>query len=83
VGAVSGAIDLLYRDPDGGKIVIADYKTDEVKTEKEMRGRAVVYASQGALYARAIQEALELAELPRFELWFLRVGIVVRAPGRG
>ncbi|HEV7786948.1 MAG TPA: 3'-5' exonuclease, partial [Thermoanaerobaculia bacterium] len=83
VGVVSGAIDLLYRDPDGGKIVIADYKTDEVKTEKEMRGRAVVYASQGALYARAIQEALELAELPRFELWFLRVGIVVRAPGRG
>ncbi|HSS49172.1 MAG TPA: PD-(D/E)XK nuclease family protein, partial [Thermoanaerobaculia bacterium] len=84
VGVVSGAIDLLYRDPDdGGRIVIVDYKTDEVKTEQEMRGRAAVYASQGALYARAIQEALELAELPRFELWFLRTGTMVRAPGRG
>jgi ATP-dependent helicase/nuclease subunit A len=84
VGVVSGAIDLLYRDPDdGGRIVIADYKTDEVETEEEMRARAAVYASQGRLYARAIQEALELVEMPRFELWFLRPGTVVKAPGRG
>jgi ATP-dependent helicase/nuclease subunit A len=84
VGVVSGAIDLLYRDPDdGGRIVIADYKTDEVETAEEMRARAAVYASQGMLYARAIQEALELAATPRFELWFLRAGTALRSPGRG
>ncbi|HEV7503664.1 MAG TPA: UvrD-helicase domain-containing protein [Thermoanaerobaculia bacterium] len=83
VGVVSGAIDLLFRDPEDGRIVIADYKTDEVEKEEEMRRRAAVYASQGALYARAVQEALELVELPRFELWFLRLGQVVRTPGRG
>jgi ATP-dependent helicase/nuclease subunit A len=83
VGVVSGAIDLLYRDPDDGRIVIADYKTDEVGTEKEVQARAAVYASQGELYARAIQEALELAEMPRFELWFLRAGAVLTPAGRG
>jgi ATP-dependent exoDNAse (exonuclease V) beta subunit len=84
VGVVSGAIDLLYRDPDdGGRIVIADYKTDEVATDEEMRARAAVYVSQGMLYARAIQEALELVEIPKFELWFLRPGSVVKVPGRG
>ncbi len=84
VGVVSGAIDLLYRDPeDGGRIVIADYKTDEVAAAEEMLRRAAVYTSQGLLYARAIQEALELAEMPRFELWFLRPGALVEPPGRG
>jgi len=77
VGVVSGAIDLLYRDPRDGTIVIADYKTDEVETDEEIQSRAGVYAPQGALYTRAIQEALELDEAPRFELWFLRVGRVV------
>ncbi|MEA2601171.1 MAG: hypothetical protein QOF89_2163 [Acidobacteriota bacterium] len=77
VGVVSGAIDLLYRDPESGAIVIADYKTDEVKTDQEVRARAGVYAPQGALYARAVREALDLGEAPRFELWFLRVGRVV------
>jgi ATP-dependent helicase/nuclease subunit A len=76
VGIVSGAIDLLYRDPDDGRIVIADYKTDEVETEEELQARAAVYAPQGAFYVRAVQEALEIEEGPRFELWFLRAGVV-------
>jgi ATP-dependent exoDNAse (exonuclease V) beta subunit len=76
VGIVSGAIDLLYRDPKDGRIVIADYKTDEVETEEEIQARAAVYAPQGAVYARAVQEALEIEEGPRFELWFLRAGVV-------
>lgn len=80
VGVVSGAIDLLYRDADGG-IVIADYKTDEAETDAEIRDRAEVYAPQGRIYARAVQEALELAEAPRFELWFLRAGRVVGGSG--
>ncbi len=77
VGIVSGAIDLLYRDPEDGRIVIADYKTDEVETEEEIQARARVYAPQGAVYARAVREALEIEE-PRFELWFLRAGVAVR-----
>jgi ATP-dependent exoDNAse (exonuclease V) beta subunit len=83
VGAVTGAIDLLYRDPGDGRIVIVDYKTDEVETEEELQKRAAVYVSQGMLYARAIREALELSEMPRFELWFLRRGVPVRPPGCG
>jgi ATP-dependent helicase/nuclease subunit A len=77
VGAITGAIDLLYRDPEDGRIVIADYKTDEVATEEEIQERAKVYAPQGAVYARAIREALEMDEAPRFEVWFLRAGEVV------
>jgi ATP-dependent helicase/nuclease subunit A len=73
VGVVTGTIDLLYRDPETGRLVVADYKTDEVD---DLEARAAVYAPQGALYARAIQEALELKEAPRFELWFLRAGRV-------
>ena len=80
VGVVSGAIDLLYRDPGDGRIVIADYKTDEVEKEDEIASRAAVYAPQGRTYARAVQEALELAEAPRFELWFLRAGRIVDLP---
>jgi ATP-dependent exoDNAse (exonuclease V) beta subunit len=77
VGFISGAIDLLYRDPGTGRLVIADYKTDEVETEEDLDARARVYAPQGATYVRALQEALELTEPPRFELWFLRAGRVV------
>jgi len=72
VGFITGTIDLLYRDPQDGRIVVADYKTDDVKTEEEARERAAVYALQGDVYVRAIQEALELRETPRFELWFLK-----------
>jgi ATP-dependent helicase/nuclease subunit A len=77
VGIVSGAIDLLYRDPEDGRIVIADYKTDEVETAEEIQNRAAVYAPQGAVYGRAMREALEMAEAPRFELWFLRAGQIL------
>jgi hypothetical protein len=42
-----------------------------------MQARAKVYAPQGAVYARAIREALEMDEAPRFEVWFLRAGVVV------
>jgi ATP-dependent helicase/nuclease subunit A len=79
VGIVTGAIDLLYRDPEDGRIVIADYKTDEVDTEEEIQARAAVYAPQGEIYARAVEEALEIAA-PRFELWFLRAGVAVGPP---
>jgi ATP-dependent exoDNAse (exonuclease V) beta subunit len=69
---IAGTIDLLYRDPENGRIVVADYKTDDVETEEEIRARMAAYAPQGALYARAVREALALPGMPRFELWFLK-----------
>jgi ATP-dependent helicase/nuclease subunit A len=79
VGVVTGAVDLVYRDPETGGLVIADYKTDEVEDPEEIARRAAVYAPQGATYVRALQEALDLAKAPRFELWFLRADRVVGA----
>jgi ATP-dependent helicase/nuclease subunit A len=77
VGVVTGAVDLVYRDPETGQLVIADYKTDEVEDPAEIARRAAVYAPQGATYVRALQEALDLPKPPRFELWFLRADRVV------
>jgi len=76
-GVVTGAVDLLYRDPEDGGIVVADYKTDDVATPEDLARRAAAYAPQGAAYVRAVQEALDLPRPPRFELWFLRAGWVV------
>ena len=49
----------------------------QTATEEEIRARAKVYAPQGAVYARAVRDALEMDEPPRFEVWFLREGEVV------
>jgi ATP-dependent helicase/nuclease subunit A len=78
VGVVSGTIDLLYRDPATGRLVVADYKTDDLSA---VETRVAVYAPQGAAYVRALREALELEEDPRFELWFLRAERVVEVEG--
>jgi ATP-dependent helicase/nuclease subunit A len=70
-----GSIDLVYRD--GDAYVVADYKTDRVSDEAELRDR---YAGQLAIYARALQSALGVAEPPRAELWLLRHGTRVAVP---
>lgn len=78
-GAVAGSIDLLYRDPATGGLVVADYKTDRVAGDGEIERRAATYSSQGRLYARAVEGALGLAAPPRFEVWFVEAGRVVVA----
>jgi ATP-dependent helicase/nuclease subunit A len=80
VGFVSGTIDLVYRDPNTGELVIADYKTDEVAAETKLQEHAGAYAAQGAVYRRALREALGLSEEPRFELWFIHLGVVLSIP---
>jgi ATP-dependent helicase/nuclease subunit A len=77
VGFVAGAADFVYRDPDNGALVVADYKTDAAPPA-ELAAHAAAYAGQGRAYTRALALALGLAELPRFELWFLRAGTVHR-----
>jgi ATP-dependent exoDNAse (exonuclease V) beta subunit len=75
----SGAIDLLYLDPERGEAVVADYKTDRVQPGRagELAAR---YRAQGAVYVRAVQRALGLERPPRFELWLLASGEVVPVP---
>ncbi|HYC22880.1 MAG TPA: UvrD-helicase domain-containing protein, partial [Candidatus Bathyarchaeia archaeon] len=79
VGFVSGAIDLVYRDPLDGALVVVDFKTDVVEGEAEIAERAAAYSSQGSAYTQALREALRLAQPPRFELWFLHPGRIVNA----
>ncbi len=71
VGYYAGTIDLVYRDPTTGDTVIADYKTDPVEGDVALSARADAYRRQGSVYQRALKDAMGLAELPRFELWFL------------
>jgi ATP-dependent exoDNAse (exonuclease V) beta subunit len=71
VGCLGGVVDLVYRDPATGELVVADYKTDRVASDAELRDLASRYASQGAVYQRALRDALDLPYTPRFELWFL------------
>jgi len=74
--SIAGAIDLVYRD-EGGQLVVVDYKSDRVTTPEDLEARATRYAPQGRTYLRALAEGLALDVLPRFELWFLRDGMVV------
>jgi len=71
VGYLTGFIDLLYRDPGTGDWVIVDYKTDRLQEESEIEERAAAYARQEAVYARAIQESLDLDQPPATQLWFI------------
>ena len=76
IGFAAGSIDLLYRDRDG-RLVVVDYKTDRADASAQ-RER---YARQGALYCRAVEEALGADPPPRFEIWWVRSGAVEVIPG--
>jgi len=71
LGFYSGAIDLLYRNPESGSPVLVDFKTDRVESDEDLAARAEVYASQENLYAEAMQRAMNLETRPDTELWFL------------
>ena len=71
VGFYSGAIDLLYREPDTASPIIVDFKTDRVETEADLATRAAVYAAQEDLYAEAVRLVMNLETRPGTELWFL------------
>jgi len=77
LGYVSGAIDLVYREPGSERLVVVDYKTDAVAAPAELERRAAAYAEQGAVYTHALASALELAYTPRFELWFFDADRIV------
>jgi ATP-dependent helicase/nuclease subunit A len=78
VGAITGFVDLVYRDPDDDRLVVADYKTDAVASDEEIGERARVYEPQVRAYARAVHEGLRLDSEPHVELWFLAADRIVR-----
>ncbi len=82
VGFLSGKLDLVYRDGAGAEAawVVADYKTDRVEGTTETLQRAAGYRRQGAIYTRALREALALPREPRFELWFIHSGQIHTVP---
>jgi ATP-dependent exoDNAse (exonuclease V) beta subunit len=77
IGAVTGFVDLVYRDPGDGRLVVADYKTDHVEGD-EVDERTRVYEPQVRTYARALRDALDLDYEPHVELWFLAADRIVR-----
>lgn len=73
---VVGTLDLLYRDPDSGEIVVADFKTDEIPADamaETVAAKVARYRPQLELYGRAVEAALSLDRPPRLELWLLGV----------
>jgi ATP-dependent helicase/nuclease subunit A len=74
VGFFAGAVDLVYRDARSGGLVVVDYKTDRIASPADLDEKAALYATQGAGYVSAVQQALALPEAPRFEFWFLDAG---------
>ncbi len=77
VGYLAGVIDLLYRDPSSGELVVADFKTDLVASAAAAAEHSRRYAAQGEVYVRAVAEMLGLPERPRFELWYLDADCLV------
>lgn len=76
-----GIIDVLYRSSEGWTIV--DFKTDELRSEAEIRDtiRREGYDKQVQSYADAV--ARQLGQRPRTLLVFLRVGREVRVHESG
>lgn len=78
LGFCPGFVDLLYRDPTTGEVVVADYKTDRLQGPLQLKQRARHYEQQGRIYCRALKETLGPEQGVRFELWFLRYDQIER-----
>jgi ATP-dependent helicase/nuclease subunit A len=77
-----GTLDMLYRDGEDGRLVVADFKSDALDEEgvSEVVER---YRPQLELYGRAVREALGLATAPRLELWLLALDRIAEIPPTG
>jgi ATP-dependent exoDNAse (exonuclease V) beta subunit len=54
---LEGYVDLLYRRPDGGGLVVVDYKTGPATPDVDLAPLVDRYRLQGASYALAVEEA--------------------------
>lgn len=76
---IVGTLDLLYRDPASGEIVVADFKTDDIAADDvvaAVAAKVARYRPQLELYGRAVQSAMALDRPPRLELWLLAADTV-------
>lgn len=80
VAAAVGTLDLLYRDPEDGRAVVVDFKTDRVVTDGAASERIAHHAPQLRAYGRAVARALALDRLPRLELWLLEIDARFEVP---
>src|SRR5690606_41091879 len=55
---ISGAIDLVYRDPEAGGLVVVDFKTDRIDGARALAERTAHHRAQALAYRRAIAQAL-------------------------
>jgi ATP-dependent helicase/nuclease subunit A len=72
---MEGVIDLLYEKD--GRLFLADYKTDRVKTN-ELAQATARYHHQVEIYSEAARRVLKM-DLAGFKLIFLRLGEMVEA----
>lgn len=78
-GAIVGAIDFVYSDPETGEPVVGDFKTDRLDPAA-IADHAARYRSQADAYRRAVARALHRDAPPRFELWFVDAGEIFVIP---
>jgi ATP-dependent helicase/nuclease subunit A len=76
VGALAGSVDLVYVE--GDRLVVVDFKTDELASEGALAERVAHHRPQLERYAAALESALSLALRPAMELWFLAADRIVR-----
>jgi ATP-dependent exoDNAse (exonuclease V) beta subunit len=79
VGVMTGTLDLLYRDPNDGQLVVADFKTDQIADDASLQLAIQRYLPQGRVYCSAVRSMFPDLEPPRFELWFLAAGTIANA----
>lgn len=77
VGFYSGTLDVLYVDADTGEWVLVSIKTDDVNRDA-LEAHAQKYTSQGLRLTAAVQQALQQSHPPRWEIWFVHHGAVLR-----
>lgn len=77
-GAIVGTLDLLYRDPNTGQLIVADFKTDVVQSQEQFEQRREHYLAQGRVYQDAVARMFPEEDAPAFELWFLSANRIVR-----
>ena len=70
IGAWVGSIDLLYRHPDTGELVVADFKASRIG-QGSLQDAAEKYSAQGRHYVNAVWQSLSLPSPPVFEVWLI------------
>jgi len=68
---LQGVVDCCIEED--GKLVIIDYKTDNVRTEAEIKARADIYARQVSIYAMALRKIFNM-DVAECLLYFLSGG---------